>query len=427
MCEGYSRAFKSVLDKLGIPCVLVQGVYKHSEDTVELHMWTNVQIDGKWYGVDPTMDDPINTRAAVTNGLDGYENHEYLLVSDLKMSQHHTPGKYMSEAEYPFSYPMLDIEDFGVEVSEFDNGLVVKYNANAQVYGEDLKAGEYRISFRGMGYKKAAENGYYMVCRFYSPDNDMNDLVYTDWYHIRPEIYNTGTSDFYDTDTELVMVLPQIEYIEFGITESAPSSILVDGKYPDSAFYGDPYLMTATTGMLHNASGTYKAPPYPKKSSPRLDCWLDAETSKPYHVEIEFDDVLVPDGSGEIGLELRTENKFNNKLNAVVGNVEFDGTSTVSFDFTPDSSWAGDNTFYNFTVKGLVGESSGKAPVEFTYGASFRCAVCAYRSQGYFWNLYAQPTLIENSDISTQENLRRRKCVRAAKAPYGSRSYRAEP
>ncbi len=49
VCDGYSKAFKMVLDELGIPCVLVSS---------ETHMWNNVKMDdGRWYNVDLTWDD----------------------------------------------------------------------------------------------------------------------------------------------------------------------------------------------------------------------------------------------------------------------------------------------------------------------------------------------------------------------------------
>ena len=399
VCEGYSRAMKDILDELGIPCVLVNGIYRHSSDAVELHMWNNVKIGDEWYGVDATMDDPINTKATSTTGLDGYESHEYLLVSDIKMSQHHAPSGFMSEAEYKFSYPMLGIEDFSSSTTDYGNGLVVKYNSDSQLEGE--KAGEYRISFRGMGYAAAKAQGYYMVCRFYSLDEETDKFDYTSWFYIMPEMYDDD--GLKDSATELVLLMPHVEYVEFGITETAPSGNMINGVVPDSEFYGDPYQMVAVTGMLHNISGTYKAPPYPQKSSPRVDGWLDAAAKEAYHVEMTFDDELVPVEGEEVRLIMTIENKDHEVLpGAKYEHFQFDGVDTISFDFTPDSSWAGDNTLYHFQLKGVVGKTSGKEPIEFIYGASFRCAVCAYRSQGYFWNVYAQPTLIENGDLSTE-------------------------
>lgn len=54
VCEGYARAFKYLCDKVNIPCELVIG-YTNME-----HMWNIVQLDGNWYHIDVTWDDPKN-------------------------------------------------------------------------------------------------------------------------------------------------------------------------------------------------------------------------------------------------------------------------------------------------------------------------------------------------------------------------------
>ena len=79
VCDGYSRALKVICDKLGIPCILDTGTASNGSHS-ELHMWNRVQVDGVWYGVDCTWDDPI---VAGKNGVvSGYENEKYLLVGN---------------------------------------------------------------------------------------------------------------------------------------------------------------------------------------------------------------------------------------------------------------------------------------------------------------------------------------------------------
>ena len=80
VCDGYSRAFKVLCDRLGIPCVLVTGYASSgAEHTGEYHMWNSVRMpDGNWYGADITWDDPI---VPGKNGaVSGLEGEEYLLV-----------------------------------------------------------------------------------------------------------------------------------------------------------------------------------------------------------------------------------------------------------------------------------------------------------------------------------------------------------
>jgi hypothetical protein len=79
VCGGYSLAYKELLSRLGIPVVKVTSV-------VMSHAWNMVYLDGKWYHVDTTWDDPIY---AAANGwlnndynLDGRVGHVYFLLSD---------------------------------------------------------------------------------------------------------------------------------------------------------------------------------------------------------------------------------------------------------------------------------------------------------------------------------------------------------
>lgn len=60
VCEGYSKAFKLLCDRAGIPCVIVTGtaITSMTGPQGQNHMWNYVQMeDGKWYAVDATWDD----------------------------------------------------------------------------------------------------------------------------------------------------------------------------------------------------------------------------------------------------------------------------------------------------------------------------------------------------------------------------------
>ncbi|MBQ6945169.1 MAG: hypothetical protein IJN43_12710 [Ruminococcus sp.] len=71
VCEGYSKGFKILADKVGIPTVCVFGNYDPSNQVA--HMWNYVQMeDGNWYAIDTTWDD--------YDGSYGYEIiYEYFL------------------------------------------------------------------------------------------------------------------------------------------------------------------------------------------------------------------------------------------------------------------------------------------------------------------------------------------------------------
>lgn len=54
VCDGYSKAMKKILNRLGIPCEIVIGKCNGAG-----HAWNIVKVDGKWLYVDVTFDDPI--------------------------------------------------------------------------------------------------------------------------------------------------------------------------------------------------------------------------------------------------------------------------------------------------------------------------------------------------------------------------------
>ena len=91
VCEGYARAFQVLCDKLGIPCVLVDGVARESLVSVpESHMWNYVQIDGGWYAVDVTWNDPYVSYAP-DKKVSGSECRKWMLLgSDTQVSHNLT-------------------------------------------------------------------------------------------------------------------------------------------------------------------------------------------------------------------------------------------------------------------------------------------------------------------------------------------------
>lgn len=77
VCSGYALAYQHLMEDAGIPCEYVTGMTTRGS-----HAWNIVQIDGEWYHVDVTWDDPTPDR-------DGYVRYKYFLKSDKAMSRDH--------------------------------------------------------------------------------------------------------------------------------------------------------------------------------------------------------------------------------------------------------------------------------------------------------------------------------------------------
>ena len=105
VCQGYSQAFKLVCDVLEIPCILVEGW-----GGGDPHEWNYVKLDGLWYAVDVTYDDPVVS--GVRGNESGWERHDYFLVgADTFFSDHRTGGARIEGAA--FSVPELAPEAYG--------------------------------------------------------------------------------------------------------------------------------------------------------------------------------------------------------------------------------------------------------------------------------------------------------------------------
>lgn len=388
LCEGYSRAVKVVLDRLDIPCVLVVGGYQVTSDKIEPHMWNYVQVDNEWFGLDATMDDP-KPPIPGEEGVDGFERSDYLLVGEEDMSKRHISDGIMSEANFEFTYPVVSKQDLLFQEVVNENGLKVLYNSDA-VTGE-LQTGVFKVSYNDMGAAKTIESGKYMLMREAEFVN--GQWQYSRWAYILPDVYVSMN----DSDTELILNFPSVEYLEFAITSEAPGDYKTDMKY--LSFYGDPLLFDAQTEVLYNPSGTYTPPPYVKKAIPSLTSRI--LIGKTHHVSITFDEELkLAEGETKGNVQVSMLQEDTTALQyCKIENFTW-SKDTITFDFTPSDMWLDDSVDYIFNTVGLIGIKSEKVPKSFTYTASYKKVVCAYRSSGYYWNYFGRPQLLESSDLS---------------------------
>lgn len=394
LCEGYSRAVKAVMNRLGIPCIIVQGGFRTTTDKIEPHMWNYVKVDDEWYAIDATADDPKSLLPS-ENGVDGFERADYLLAGNDVMSKRHIPDGVMSESGFEFSYPEIAGESPLFDEVADSNGLKVLYSA-AGIDGE-TESGIFRVSYNGMGAAKTIESGKYMLMKTTNYYETTNRWEYSRWGYILPDAYM-----IYDTDTELILNIPNAQYVEFAITSEPPGNYNGNegGNLENLNFKGDPLLFDTYTEVLFNPSGTYMPPPYVKTITPSVTSRLFV--GKTYHIKAVYDEALrLADDDSEAGIKVYVTDKNTTAIeNCKVEDFQWDGKHTIEFDFTPSKMWLDDSVTYNFSTIGLVGIESEKTPKDISYTASNKRAVCAYRSCGYYWNLFGKPELLESSDLS---------------------------
>ena len=111
VCEGYAKSFKYLMDELGIPCVIVIGKGTNSSGQSENHAWNYVQINGIWYAVDSTWDDPVvigGGRATLT------ARYQYFLKGAKTMDKDHFPNGQFTEGGKIYEFPELSNYDYAI-------------------------------------------------------------------------------------------------------------------------------------------------------------------------------------------------------------------------------------------------------------------------------------------------------------------------
>ncbi len=85
VCSGYSMALFHLLVDMNIPVRIVNGYCTEEEKSVTAHAWNVVKIDGKWYNIDATWDDP---------GEEKDIQYQYFLKSDADFGNHYRNNAY---------------------------------------------------------------------------------------------------------------------------------------------------------------------------------------------------------------------------------------------------------------------------------------------------------------------------------------------
>ena len=144
VCQSYTLAMEYIMDELGI-----RNTYALSDPMN--HIWNLVNLDGKWYHIDATWDDPnyyhpVASEAVAYGDVYGAVKHDHFLISDDAMIER---GHYMWNTGGKKATSTIYDEYFWNEISEamqYYNG--VWYWCNR--YGtESMNAGINSYKFSG--------------------------------------------------------------------------------------------------------------------------------------------------------------------------------------------------------------------------------------------------------------------------------------
>ena len=142
VCQGYSQLFYAICKKLGVEV-------NFCESKVVDHIWNYVKINGNWYHVDITWDDPVLTNSEGAPVTRTTAAHNHFLVSDATAEARHydksTWNTYLDsqpdcndtffESNHIFNVP------FGVTVTYADGKYQAPYDTLCFT-SKDLYTGE---------------------------------------------------------------------------------------------------------------------------------------------------------------------------------------------------------------------------------------------------------------------------------------------
>lgn len=159
VCEGYSKAFAMLCQSSGIPCINVIGNANDGSSKTEAHMWNMVKLDGNWYHIDVTWDDP--------KGIFGsdYLKYDYFNVSDEMIKSDHQATKNMY-----MNYPVANSIRQNYYVKQ---GLFLKDNADSKAFisntiKKSLDSSDRYVRFRCQSDKKYSS----VTQEFFNSDNN---------------------------------------------------------------------------------------------------------------------------------------------------------------------------------------------------------------------------------------------------------------
>lgn len=368
VCEGFARAFKSIMDEVGVPCVLVQG-YAVTEEGYDAHMWNYVQIDGKWYGVDPTW-----------NSAEGAVGTEYLLLGSVSMQAEHDAVGVVSSSGFEFRYPALYAYDYGTNPDGFDYGI--------ERVSDDTTVTRIRVSYNGKGAKTLEAEGRYLSVRYYT------DGAWSSWAYIANKAWADTVTN--EVDHTVFLGNAQFRYLQFAVIDRAPD--FYDTSYTPAT--AEEYLSVLGAEIDNPVYGEYFAPPYPVSCSPVQTAALDI--GKTHEFTIVYSEPLKRTG-GETGMTVTTASGAPVKR-ANVTSFEWSESEPNKVTFTLEPSLTFNETDYTFIPKGLAGENSGKTPVGAGYRIWKQPVVCnrVYGDGRLYMSVSGAPQIVSEGDLSEQ-------------------------
>ncbi len=404
VCGGYSKAFKAVMDKLGIPCVCVSGYGMSKDEKGKVtersvsHMWNYIYLpdpvektdtakaarasegdgEGNWYAVDSTWNSGLSNK------------DKYMNMGALSESVDHIVDGVISSSGYELKYPKLSPYNYGCKTNS--DGLVygVEYieDKTQNESGLDDNGNPYMYPFATVSYNdKGAvdliEDGLHIAYRFADYDDETGEIKWAVWTDLGALIINNAVAGIID-DGHSVSVVGNSSYLywQFAVIDIEPdlaynpdfeNHIPADFNYcysytkEDDPDYDIGDHMSVITEIFENESfGTYASAPYAMQISPintedvtisdslraPNSSLMDEKHARTYTV-VYNEKLYVPEGK-TIGISFTTKHANTSKYAKLLplenGKlVELVNGNTIRFRFMPSLMYEHNGERYTFS------------------------------------------------------------------------------
>lgn len=363
VCEGYARAFKTIVDFTNIPCEIINGFY-HDGENVEPHAWCYVKLNNKWYLVDPTFND------------NEFKPNQYLLIGKNNSLLYEEDG-CISNSGFEFKYPSLATYDYGTEAITTSVAYDTSTNVSHQI-----------INYKYNDYYNASnllKDGYYLIVRNEYYDDYANSFKWGAFYNM------------YDIKEDYIIMNHGVFSSEIAITTQKPD--IIDSSY---GFYNnlDETQIIAKSDVIYNEVYNDVAnTPKVSSTTPSATSVLDANET--YHITIQYNALIkLADAEKKVGIYVYNEKSKNLNEYVKCENI-FLNEDSITFDFTPSKMYEHDSLTYKFVLLNVVG-NNGYAPqcASFVFARPWQVCSKIFNDERLYINAYATPTIIDAKDLS---------------------------
>ncbi|ADU32042.1 transglutaminase domain-containing protein [Evansella cellulosilytica] len=191
VCDGYTKAMNLLLREVGVESKYVVGVANGNG-----HSWNLVHIDGEWYKLDATWNDPVPDR-------EGRVSYQYFLITDDKLEQTHEWEKtdYPKATSTRFSYfeELVHSQRHGNIIYYTDDESLYQMNIDGTNKKKIAPVRAYEIAVGGdwLYFSNFSHGGYlFKIKKDGSELTELNDFYTT---HI---LYEEGKLHFTEHETD---------------------------------------------------------------------------------------------------------------------------------------------------------------------------------------------------------------------------------